>query len=186
MPQAQLDVAQLAGFGSRAWLEGLLDPERILTDAYFGATEHRTGRMARFVTRGIPSYIPEQREQLRKVMWAISAEAELPAQAAADAAAASEIAEGRALLAAGEIDCARCHTLDDVTDGDEGPVLTGWGSRAWMLGMIHDPGDEAFYGADNDRMPAFGVEQILGEEEMGLIVDWLRGDWYEPEASREH
>ena len=56
----------------------------------------------------------------------------------------------------------------------------------WMLGMIHDPGAEEFYGADNDRMPAFGVEQILSEEEMGLIVDWLRGDWYEPEASREH
>ena len=182
-PQAASD---LAGFGSRAWLEGLLDPERILDDAYFGATEHRSGRMARFVTRGIAGYTPEQRDQLRKVLWAVSAEAELPAQAAADAAAAADIAEGRDLIETGAIDCARCHTLDDVADGDVGPMLTGWGSREWMLGMVHDPTDEAFYGGDNDRMPAFGVEQVLSQQEMGLIVDWLRGDWYEPEASREH
>ena len=43
--------------------------------------------------------------------------------------------------------------------------------------MLHDPTEERFYGADNDRMPSFGAEKILTEDEMGLVVDWLRGDW---------
>ncbi len=62
--------------------------------------------------------------------------------------------------------------------GDTGPVLTGWGSRAWLLGMLHDPADDRYYGADNDRMPSFGVEQTLTPRQMELIVDWLRRDWY--------
>jgi len=33
-------------------------------------------------------------------------------------------------------------------------------------------------------MPAFGSEQILDAQSIGLIADWLRGEWYEPMASR--
>ena len=29
-------------------------------------------------------------------------------------------------------------------------------------------------------MPAFGVKKILTDNEIGLIADWLRGDYYEP------
>jgi mono/diheme cytochrome c family protein len=29
-------------------------------------------------------------------------------------------------------------------------------------------------------MPAFRDQEILSEREIGLIVDWLRRDWYEP------
>ena len=80
------------------------------------------------------------------------------------------------------LNCARCHTLGDYAEGDVGPVLTGWGSRAWMLGLLDDPGHPSYYGDDNDGMPAFGAEGLLRPEQMGLIVDWLRGDWYEPRA----
>ena len=31
-------ASDLAGFGTRAWLAGLLDPERVATDEYFGAS----------------------------------------------------------------------------------------------------------------------------------------------------
>jgi mono/diheme cytochrome c family protein len=31
-------------------------------------------------------------------------------------------------------------------------------------------------------MPSFGAEERLTREQIGLIVDWLREDWYEPEA----
>ena len=29
-------------------------------------------------------------------------------------------------------------------------------------------------------MPAFGEEKSLTPQEIGLVADWLRGDWYEP------
>ena len=41
-----------------------------------------------------------------------------------------------------------------------------------------------FYGDRNDRMPAFGTDNILSEESLGLVVDWLRSDWYRPEESQ--
>ena len=45
--------------------------------------------------------------------------------------------------------------------------------------MLQDPTHPSLYGEDNDRMPAFGADGILTDEEMGLIVDWLRQDWYQ-------
>jgi ubiquinol-cytochrome c reductase cytochrome b subunit len=176
-------ASDLAGFGSRAWLAGLLDPDRIGTEAYFGGTEHARGRMARFVQRGVAGFSDSERMDLAKVIMAVSAEAELPSQAAADSADVSAIAEGRVLMTQEPIECTRCHTFGEWTEEDIGPVLTGWGSRAWMLGMLHDPAAEPYYGEDNDGMPSFGVEQILSREQMELIVDWLRGDWY---AGPEH
>ena len=170
-------ASDLAGFGTRAWLAGLLDPERVATDEYFGGTEHVNGRMSRFVQRGVARFSPEVRSDLAKVIMAVSAEGSLPAQVEQDAVQQAEIEEGRALISGEEINCTRCHTFRDQTEGDVGPVLTGWGSRDWMLGMLHDPTEERFYGEDNDRMPSFGAEKILTEDEMGLVVDWLRGDW---------
>ena len=176
-PSEAASASDLAGFGSRAWLAGLLDPARVATDEYFGGTAHDRGRMVRFVQRGVAGFTPEVRDDLDKVIMAVSAEAALPGQAELDAAQEAEILEGRALIASEAINCVRCHTFRDMTEGDVGPVLTGWGSRAWMLGMLHDPTDERYYGEDNDRMPSFGAEESLTSAEMGLVVDWLRGDW---------
>jgi len=125
----------------------------------------------------VAGFTPEVRDDLDKVIMAVSAEAALPGQAELDAAQEAEILEGRALIASEAINCVRCHTFRDMTEGDVGPVLTGWGSRAWMLGMLHDPTDERYYGEDNDRMPSFGADESLTSAEMGLVVDWLRGDW---------
>lgn len=174
-------ASDLQGFGSREWLSGLLDPERVVTPQYFGATNHATGRMARFVERGIATMEPEVRQNLQNVVLAVSAEAGLTYQAQLDATDARAIAAGRDLISDEAIDCTRCHTFREMTTGDIGPVLTGWGSREWMMSMLHDPGQERFYGADNDRMPAFGAEAMLTEQQMGLIVDWIRQDWYRPE-----
>jgi mono/diheme cytochrome c family protein len=37
--------------------------------------------------------------------------------------------------------CASCHVLGDLGDRAKAtaPVLDGWGTEAWILGMIHDP-----------------------------------------------
>lgn len=185
VPLDDPSASDLAGFGSRAWLAGLLDPDQVASSAYFGATEHDGGRMVRFVQRGVAGYDDEERELLENVILAVSAEAALPSQAQADLEMAAEIEEGRAAIADGRIDCARCHTFRERTDGDVGPVLTGWGSRTWMMGMIHDPTEPRYYGDANDRMPSFGAEGRLDEEQIGLVVDWLRGDWYAPGGDAE-
>lgn len=173
-------ASDLAGYGSREWLAGLLDPDRIRTADYFGATDHANGRMARFVTRRVARFTDEEAAKLEKIIKAVSAEAGLPSQAALDSVDAADIAEGRALISAEEINCTRCHTFHGVTEDDVAPVLTGWASRDWILGMLRDPEHESYYGDDNDGMPSFGVEGILSENELGLLADWLRGDWYVP------
>jgi ubiquinol-cytochrome c reductase cytochrome b subunit len=139
--------------------------------------------MWRFVTRRTVTFDDEQRRKLELVLDAVAAEAQLPGvvHSAQDSA---RIAEGRVHFADPDIDCAQCHTFGAFGDGDRGPDLTGWGSRDWILGMLHDPTEERFYGDDNDRMPSFGVDQSLTDREMGLIADWLRGDWYEPVAAQ--
>lgn len=176
-PDEEPSASDLAGYGSRAWIAGLLDPERIETSDYFGGTDHVRGQMARFVTRGVAGFSPEQQEELAKVVLALSAEAELPRQAEADAADATDIAEGRGLVSSESINCTRCHTFGDVATGDDAPVLTGWASREWMIGMVENPSHPLYYGDDNDRMPAFGIEGILTAHEIELVVDWLREDW---------
>jgi ubiquinol-cytochrome c reductase cytochrome b subunit len=178
VPTDEPSASDLAGFGSRAWLEGLLDAERVVSSEYFGGTAHARGRMVRFVTRGLTRLSDEERADLAKVVLAVSAEAELPYQADADARDASVIEEGRELIASDAINCVRCHTFGAFEGDDDVPHLTGWGSRAWMLGMLHDPSHPDYYGESNDRMPSFGIEETLTQREMELVVDWLRRDWY--------
>jgi ubiquinol-cytochrome c reductase cytochrome b subunit len=184
-PTDEQSASDLKSYGSREWLSGLLDPERVTTATYFGASEHRRGRMARFVQRAIAGFDDNERAQLAKVVKALSFEARLPRQAALDDAEYPEIEEGRDAMASEPIDCVRCHLFRGVTEEDVGPHLDGWASRSWMLGLLSDPGDPDYYGEDNDRMPAFGEEGILTDQEMGLVVDWLREDWYGAGAALE-
>jgi len=56
-----------------------------------------------------------------------------------------------------------------------------------MERFISNPADDRFYGENNDRMPAFapggGEPAIFTRDELLVIIDWLRGDWYEPDTS---
>ncbi|MGY8776884.1 MAG: cytochrome b N-terminal domain-containing protein [Longimicrobiales bacterium] len=182
-PDDEPSASDLGGYGSREWLTGLLDPDRINTPEYFGNTEHTRGRMVRFVQRGIAGFDDDQRAALRNVVLAVSAEAQLPSQAAADEADQDAIREGRIAISSEAIDCTRCHTYADVAEGDVAPVLTGWASREWIVGMLRNPSHPLYYADNNDRMPAFGDEGILSEAEIGLVADWLRGDWYVPDGN---
>ena len=176
-PTDTQSAPDLAGFGSRAWLEGMLDPEQFGSPAYFGGTSHRRGAMSRVVERRIANYEDSQVAQLQRVIKALSAEAQLPSQALLDASDAPEIEQGRLDMSSKSIGCTDCHVFHGVNQEQRGPELTGWGSRTWMLGMLHDPGHADYYGEDNDDMPAFGMDEILTEAEMALVVDWLRGVW---------
>jgi ubiquinol-cytochrome c reductase cytochrome b subunit len=169
--------ADLRGFASRDWLAGLLDPGRIATAQYFGGTKFAQGKMVKFVRGEVAEFTPENRAKLTKVVTALSAEAQLPAQRKVDARDAALIAEGRDWARSEAMQCTECHQFRQPDDTATAPDLTGYGSRSWLVEFITDAAHPRFYGKRNDRMPRFGKEAILTASEIGLLADWLRGDW---------
>jgi ubiquinol-cytochrome c reductase cytochrome b subunit len=175
----------LVGFATREWLGGMLDPKQVGGPRYFGSTKFKKGPMVQFVKEDAPSM---EEAELRSVQYAISAEADLPGQRAADKAPAdaAKIAAGRALLNARRAPCTDCHTFHGKGTA-QGPDLTGYGSRQWLVEFIGNPAHKRFYGKLNDRMAAYAgtpsdpASRILSDREIALLADWLRGEWYEPQ-----
>lgn len=174
----------LYGFASREWLTGFLSPKHIAGPQYFGHTSHAEGTMVGFVNDTLAEW---PAEETQAVVDALSAEAQLKSQAALDAKDAGRIETGRKLIADAER-CASCHKFRDSGELGSAPDLTGYGSRAWLIGMISDPKHERFYRDDNDRMPSFAAlpddspQNMLSSKQIGMLTDWLRGEWYEPAA----
>lgn len=183
VPADPQSAADLKSFASREWLAGLFDPERVASTNYFGGTKFQDGRMVRFVKKQMANSGTEKQEQLRRVIAALSAEAQLKSQRAIDERDAAVIAEGRALIQ-DEMRCTDCHQFHKPDEDATGPDLTHYGSREWLIRFIGNPAHESFYGRRNDRMPAFGESRILEPQSIELIADWLRGTWYEPEPQR--
>jgi ubiquinol-cytochrome c reductase cytochrome b subunit len=181
IPGDEPSASDLKGFAGRAWLAGLLDPERIDGTHYFGGTRFREGRMVRFVKNDVAGFTPEQKAELQNVITTLSAEAALPRQQSRDREDAALIAAGRAALAGEIMRCTECHKFHEHDDDPVGPDLTGYGSREWLLDFVSHPAHPRFYGRRNDRMPSYSEEQVLDLETIGLIADWLREDWYSPE-----
>jgi ubiquinol-cytochrome c reductase cytochrome b subunit len=177
-PKEPQSASDLKGFASRAWLGGLLDPEKVSSTNYFGGTKFHEGKMSKFVKKDVAAYSPEQKTNLSKVIAALSSEAQLKAQLAADQQDSAAIEQGRALIR-DEMRCTECHAFHKPDEDATGPDLTGYGSRKWLISFINNPAHQDLYGTRNDRMPSFGTDQILSEQAIGLIADWLRGTWYE-------
>ena len=178
VPKDAQSAAELKGFAGRQWLAGLLDPAKVGSTNYFGGTKFRDGKMVKFVKKDIAGFSAEEQAQLRKVIAAISAEAELKSQHTADIADATIIAEGRALAAGDSMRCTECHQFHKKDEDASAPDLTGYGSREWLFSIISDPAHERHYGKRNDRMPAFGKDEVIDAQSIGLLADWLREDWY--------
>src|SRR4051812_7200954 len=142
MPQSASD---LKSFGSRQWLAGLLDPKQVDSMHYFGATKLKTGKMVKFVKKDVPDY---DKNDLNKVIAALSAEAQLPAQRQQDQLKVTPIKEGRQLLTkADPIRCLDCHGFaGKESDEANTPNLSGYASRQWLIDFISNPGHERFYG----------------------------------------
>jgi ubiquinol-cytochrome c reductase cytochrome b subunit len=118
------------------------------------------------------------------IVAALSAQAQLRSQVEADKKDVELIQKGIGLI---NKNCANgCHRFGN--DGALGlaPDLTGYGSYEWMLAFVSDPMNERYYGNENDRMPSFAqnlhdpLSHAVSIRELSLIVDWLRGDYYEP------
>ena len=178
---AKASAANLHGFGTAAWMRGLLDPKQVAGPAYFGNTAHKEDDMVNFVQNDLTDAATWKPDDIEAVIVAMAAEAGL----AAAGTPAAVIEKGRGLVADGER-CGSCHRFaSNETAYGSAPDLTGWGSREWLVGLIVDPTHERFYGDTNDRMPSFGKTEegaapILSRRQIEMIADWLRGDWYRP------
>ncbi len=179
----------LYGFGSQTWIAGLLDPEKIGGEHYFGNTEFAEGDMYYTIVDAFDGLEGEDREalteQMRQVAVALAAEAAIPGHPAGS----SEDIEAGVTLMTEELGCADCHKFGDTGELGSAPDLTAYASRDWLIRFIGDPQHERFYGENNDRMPSFAPDPNdpkagpLSPSDVALIADWIRGDWYEPEGS---
>lgn len=193
-------AANLYGFGSRRWMEGMLDAEQIAGDHYFGLTQMADGEMVNWVREyvaGAAEEVPQEERaafaaKIKAVAMAISAEAELPYQWGDDQAKEAQIEEGRRLVVE-EFACTDCHTFRGEEVG-AGPDLTRYASHEWLKAFIANPQTDRFYytpdNYDAERlMPPFAEDQEhpelnrLTERELELLVRYLRRDWPMPEES---
>lgn len=172
----------LYGFGGRTWLEQVLDPKLIKTDAMFGATKHHSGEMVSFVESELAELSAEQTAHRDRVIEALLAEAQLPGQAVTDPATLTTLRESLA-TAIRDTACTDCHKFHDAGELGMAPDLSGYGSREWLLAFISNPAHPRFYGPEgNDRMPAFALtpdrpdQNLLTDQELEMLVRWLRGD----------
>ena len=158
---------------------------------YFGNTNHRDGRMVKWV-QGHVKLKPKEKQEgeldaddVDAIAAALSAQARLRTQQAADAKDWTLIKKGITLI---EQNCSKgCHKFGDQGELGLAPDLTGYGSYEWMMGMISDPTHRRFYRQENDRMPSFAADlekpasHSVSIRELSLIVDWLRGEYYLPD-----
>ena len=178
---AKSSAANLHGFGSADWMRGLLDSNQVAGPAYFGNTAHKEGDMVSFVRDDLTDEATWPKGDINAVVAAMAAEAGRPVPQEI----AGLVDKGRELVAASDR-CGGCHAFrGNGTDLGAAPDLTGWGGRDWLVGIISDPTHERFYGDRNDRMPSFGKAAEgalapLSGEQIDLIADWLRGEWYRP------
>ncbi len=181
----KVSAPNLGAYGTREWVAGWLDVDRITSDDYFGKTAFRTGQMVEFVRSMFRENEMDDDDRADREMMvvALSAEARLPSQAEIDRRDAAMIEEGRELI----LDfCTDCHKFHDGGAFGTAPDLTGYASRAWTIDITRDPTQRRFYGDENDRMPAYAPlddkpeEHLMSEKEIELLTDWLMGVW--PEA----
>jgi ubiquinol-cytochrome c reductase cytochrome b subunit len=178
---AKSSAANLYGFGSADWMRGLLDANQVAGPAYFGNTAHKEGDMVSFVRNDLADEATWPKADIDAVVAAMAAEAGRPVPQEI----AGLVDKGRELVAASDR-CGGCHAFrGNGTDLGSAPDLTGWGGRDWLVGIITDPTHERFYGNTNDRMPSFGKAAEgaippLSRQQIDLIADWLRGEWYRP------
>ena len=185
-------ASNLWGFGRQEWARGMLDPERIVSEDFFGNTPlaaREYGMVMEFLHKSTEggnnleegSGIVYTRDELDKVAWALHAKAGMDMNEEQTKLAS----EGEALILK-DGGCTNCHLYGDA--GYLGaPDLTDWGSQAWVEEMVRNPKHERMYGylagwdeEDKATMPTFGIEANpnsgYSDEVIAYIAQWVRGE----------
>jgi len=180
IPSEEPSAPNLHGYATREWMAGWLDLETISGPERFGNTAFANGDMVDHVKYTLTDLAEDEKEEVRQIAALLSAEANLPAQAEIDARDAENLDEAKEFLDI--YGCFDCHKFHDQGALGDAPDLTGYGSLDWTTGIIANPAHTRFYRDTNDRMPAYAEEEILSDRQIELIANWLRREWYEPEA----
>ncbi len=175
----EVSAPNLFGYADRRWVAGFLDPEKIASPDYLGNTKFRRGDMVGFIKETLAELEDDEKQDVEKIVMALSAEARLKSARDLDAKSAKQIQQGRQLLV-DDYGCVDCHKFHDKGSLGDAPDLTGYGSREWTIAIISNPAHKQFYDRQNDRMPAYAEEpddsaqNTLSARDIGLITDWLR------------
>ncbi len=174
--QGEQTAPDLADFGTRKWLRGLLaNPQ---APAYFGKVPACNG-MAEWKKN---SKLTDK--QLDDVADFMAGFADIPPDVTTDEWLSTPEVNKHPGLEPFQKDCGTCHAIEGFTEGGErdAPSLYRWGSVDWFARMVRKPGVSDRYGhlEDRQKMPPFGTDQV-SDNDITMIARYLRGD-YAPTA----
>jgi ubiquinol-cytochrome c reductase cytochrome b subunit len=173
-------ASDLARFGSRTWIRGLL--EKPTSSTYFGKAAKFDG-MAEWKKSSKLSA-----KELDDVADFVTSFAAIPDDLTIDDWANSPGVSDHPGAAPFQKECGKCHVIDGFTDGGlrDAPGLFGWGSPWWIARMIRKPRSSDKYGfldeKQENQMPAFGPDQII-DSDLDTLVRYLKDDYPKPPAS---
>lgn len=160
----------IGGFGSRAWIRGLL--EKPDADAYFGKADQCSG-MTEWKENS--TLDPDQLDQVADyVALFAGTPADLTPGEWLDSPQVKEH-PGRALY---QKECAECHTFGDPAIRDKklqpAPDMFAWGSARWTSRIIKDASSSHLYGylEDEQKMPSFANQ--LTPMDLDVLIRYLK------------
>jgi ubiquinol-cytochrome c reductase cytochrome b subunit len=173
-------ASDLAHFGSRSWIRGLLDNP---------GSPSNFGKVAKF--DGMAEWKKSSKlspKELDQVADFVASFAAIPDDMTSDDWINSPGVSDHPGLAPFQKECGKCHVIDGLSEGGlrEAPKLFGWGSPWWIARMIRKPRSSDKYGfldeKQENQMPAFGPDQIIASD-LDALVRYLKDDYAQPAAS---
>ncbi len=168
----------LAGFGSRAWIRGLLDKPQ--SAAYFGKAPGCDGMEEWKKSSKLNA------RQLDAVADFVADFAKIPADLTPDEWLSHPEVAKHPGLEPFQKECGTCHLVEGLSEGGtrDAPGLFRWGSAEWFARMVRKPmaADRYGYMDDGQKMPAFGDDQV-SENDLTMIYRYIRGDYPPPSGS---
>jgi ubiquinol-cytochrome c reductase cytochrome b subunit len=165
-------AADLVGYGTRAWIRGLLDNPQ--SPRYFGKVPGCDGMAEWKRTSKLDA------RQLDAVADFVASFARIRADTTPDEWLASDDVAKHPGLESFQKECGTCHAIEGLTEGGmrDAPGLFAWGSPGWIARMIRKPGASDRYGflAEHRKMPAFDADQV-SDNDIDMVFRYLKGDY---------
>ena len=173
-------ASDLAHFGSRAWVRGLL--EKPMSPTYFGKAAKFDGMAEWKKSSKLTA------KELDDVADFVATFAAIPDDLTTDDWINTPGVADHPGSAPFQKECGKCHVIDGFSEGGlrDSPRLFGWGSPWWIARMIRKPRSSDKYGyvdaKQENQMPAFGSDQII-DADLDVLVRYLKDDYVKPAAS---
>ena len=188
-------ASNLWRFGSREWVAGILDPEKVAGPHYFGNTAFKEGEMVTWVNDNIA---PQLDRSCRATSWPSSAARSRMSRSRSAAEADMIARNGRRSGRAAWPPAARpSSTSLPASIATSSATTATWASRPISPATPRASGSRrssairSTSGSTRERTIACRrsrrtqtnpTANRLTAEELALLVSWLRGEWYEPKS----